>query len=118
MLFENSSLRFYSEQHTHYAGHARSCFFSCDLFPAQDRSCGRRISPSPCCQHPSRHPHSPGIPLSASSQHSCSSCPLCAFSIPSSFSCSALFPRDAQRDDGKRAIKSLFFEQGKGRETG
>ena len=27
-------------------------------------------------------------------------------------------PRDAQRDDGKRAIKSLFFEQGKGRETG
>jgi hypothetical protein len=27
-------------------------------------------------------------------------------------------PRDAQRDDGKRAIKSFFFEQGKGRETG
>src|SRR5438128_8261217 len=80
----------------HYAGHARSCFFSCDLFPAQDRSCGRRISPSPCCQHPSRHPHSPGIPLSASSQHSCSSCPLCAFSIPSSFSCSALLPPKAQ----------------------
>jgi hypothetical protein len=26
-------------------------------------------------------------------------------------------PRDAQRDDGKRAIKSFFFEQGKGRET-
>jgi len=27
-------------------------------------------------------------------------------------------PRDAQRDDGKRSIKSFFFEQGKGRETG
>jgi hypothetical protein len=80
----------------HHACHARACFFSCYLFPEQERHCGRRISPFPCSQHPSGDPRCRGLPLSPSSQHSSSSCSLCTWGIPSSFSCSPLFPPASQ----------------------
>lgn len=80
----------------HHACHARSCFFSCYLFSEQERHCGRRISPFPCSPHPSRDPRCRGLPLSPSSQHSSSSCCLCTSGIPSSFSCSPLFPAGSQ----------------------